>query len=520
MAGLMKKITSPVFSYLDGLFGQKIQKDLNPTGTSSVDGIDRKPLFGVRLNELTGGDSLLAAAMQAVYADATSSRRNLIAEIERIKTFYLVQSLYNAVIEDSLVPDISTNEILQVVSQNTDINAELKTLQTLFNFDQIVNDIITEMLAYGEYNLRLVVQPGDGVIDIVDDVDPTRVVVFYSQGFPYYFLQQTDRDLEFFPPYLFANFIYGRQRLRLKLSNEYQRMGKYIDAYGQPAPSYCRIGRPLLYGVLSKMKELILLEQLIPSSQLNRIVTGSLITVNMPPSMEPKEVWEAARRYEDTLNSKIGVERSTGDISVTDILSTAGKLRVLPQFGDKGALTNINEIKENKTLDDLLHSVVDIRAVICGSLGFPPELFFGGREAGAKGEFLKRYGRYLRKLKDVQRAISGGVKQICMSHLINKGILARPEDIQVVFSNELINVDELEKLEFRDGLVSMISQIDQVVTALTQGVCQGCVDIAAYHRFLYQSAMALGEDANFITIPPGLSDKGSTHVDLAEDNDF
>ena len=332
--------------------------------------------------------------------------------------------------------------------------------------------------------------------------------------------------MEVFPPYLFANFIYGKHRLRLKLANEYQRMGKFVDAYGQPAPSYCRIGRPLLYGVISKIKELILLEQLIPSSQLNRIVSGSLITVNMPPSMDPKEAFEAARKYEDSINSKIGIERSTGDISVTDILSTAGKWRVLPQFGDKGALQNINEIKENKTLDDLLHTVTDIRAVICGSIGFPPELLFGGREQGNKGEFLKRYGRYLRRLKDFQKCINNGVMQICMSHLANKGIAAKPEQIQINFNNSLINIDELEKLEFVDGAISMIGQLDQTVTQLTSGLGAQFLDPAMYHLFLYKTMNSiLSNDSNFITCPVGYEDTGRgtvgriTQPELVEDED-
>lgn len=72
-----------------------------------------------------------------------------------------------------------------------------------------------------------------------------------------------------------------------------------------------------------------------------------------------------------------------------------------------------------------------------------PELFFGGRDSGAKSDFLKRYGRYLRKLKFLQIAITGGIVQLCLAHLTNKGIFVKPEMINVVFKNELVKYTRL-----------------------------------------------------------------------------
>lgn len=327
--------------------------------------------YGLPLFSLTGDDHVIASALVSVYTEAISSRRALITEHERIKSFYLTQALLTAIVEDALTPTIENQEIFQVHSQDPAIDKELDILQQMFSFDQIVNDIVQDLLLYGEYTLRLVTEEGRGVCEIIDDCDPSKITAFYEQGFPKYFLQMTDRDIEVFPPYYFAHFVFGRHRLRIKLSNEMRYMGDYLDAFGQPYPTYARVGRPLLYGVLYKMKELMVLEQLIPASQLNRVLSGSLLTVQVPPSMSPQDAFEASRRYENMINSKIGIDRTSGDISVTDILTTAGKIRVLPQIGEKGQLTNIQEAKENRTLDDLLNTVQDVRSVICGSMGFP-----------------------------------------------------------------------------------------------------------------------------------------------------
>lgn len=433
---------------------------------------------------------------------------DFLLEFERIKSFYIIQALLTALVEDALTPDITTGEILQIVSTNEKINQELKLLQQIINFDQIINDIVMDLISYGEYTLRLKVIKDQGVVDIVDDLDQSRIVAFYHQGYPYRFIRQTDRDIEVYPAYKFAHFVYGQNRLRVKIENEFIEIGNYVDEYGFVYPSYARVGRPLMYGTLSKIKELMVLEQLIPASKLNQLLTGSLVGLQVPTSMSPDEGFKAARRYEQILNRHRGTDRTTGELTIVDIISVAGKIRVLPQFGDKGQLQNINEVKENRTVDDLMGTIRDIREVICGSLGFPPEILFGG-EGGPKAEFLKRYSRYLRKLKNVQKSISMGLLQICLAHLANKGITdVKIDDIQIIFRNELVNIDELEKLEFSDAIIQMVANIHRFMDEVKQGQFNNIVDDLGYQNWLYNAFNLLGRDHNFIRPPEGYKERG------------
>lgn len=463
---------------------------------------------GINIRDYTGQDVHVASALTAVYTKSVQTRRDFLLEFDRIKSFYLIQGLLNALIEDSLTPDVTTGEIIEISSQNEKINAELRLLQQIFDFDQIINDIVLDLVSFGEYTLRLKVDKEQGVTDIVDDLDQSRIVAFYQQGFPYRFIRQTERDIEVYPAYKFAHFVYGRNKLRIKIENEFMEVGNFTDQFGNAYPAYARVGRPVMYGVLSKIKELMVLEQLIPASKLNQLLTGSLISVSVPTSMSPDEGFKAARRYEQILNRHRGVDRSSGEITIVDIISVAGKIRVLPQFGEKGQLANINDVKENRTIDDLMGAIRDIREVVCTSIGFPPEILFGG-EGGAKSEFLKRYGRYLRKLKAVQYAISHGLLQIALAHLANRGIEAKIEDIQVIFRNELVNIDELEKLEFNDAVVSMVTNINRFVQELLENpAMDAIVDQEAYQAWLYRVFNILGRDTNFIRPPKGYKDVG------------
>jgi hypothetical protein len=488
-----------VFSNFSNLFTSRNGSD------TGVVGVER----GTSIRDYTGMDTQIASALAALYTKSVSTRRDFLLEFDRVKPFYIVQALINALIEDSLTPDATTGEVLQITSQNKEIHAELQVLQKMFNFDQIINDIVFDLIAYGEYTLRLDVEKGKGVTAINDDIDQSRVVAFYEQGYPYRYIKQTDRDLEVYPAYKFVHFVYGRNKLRVKVENEFTEVGNFRDTTGFPYPTYARVGKPLLFGVMGKIKELMVLEQLIPASKLNQLLTGSLVGLQVPTSMSPDEGFKAARRYEQILNRHKGVDRTTGELTIVDIISVAGKVRVLPQFGDKGQLTNFNEVKENRTVDDLLGAIRDIREVICTSIGFPAELLFGGETGVSKNEFLKRYSRYLRKLKAVQYCLSLGIVQIVLAHMINRGYEnINAEDVQVVFRNELINIESLEKLEFADAVVSIIGNIDRFVREMKDGVFNSFIDDDAYQAYLYQAFSILGRDTNFIKPPANYREKG------------
>ena len=481
--------------------------------TTGRDPLRPDETVGVNIRDYVGVDQEVASALSAIYTKAVSNRRDFLVEFDRIKPFYLIQGLLNGLVEDSLTPDVTTGEILQIGSSNAEVNKELIALQDLFDFDQIINDLVMDLLSYGEYTLRLRVERGAGITDILDDIDQSRIVCFYAQGFPYRFLRQTERDIEVFPAYKFAHFCYGRHKLRVKIENEFLEVGNYIDEFGFPYPTYARVGKPLFYGVISKVKELMVLEQLIPASKLNQLLTGSLVGLQIPASMSPDEGFKAARRYEQLLNRHRGVDRSTGELTIVDIIGVAGKIRVLPQFGDKGQLANINDVKDNRNVDDLISTIRDIREMICSSMGFPQELLFGeaqGAGAGGKPEFLKRYSRYLRKLKDVQFCIANGVTQICLAHLANKGMTnVRQSDIQVNFKNEMVNIDELEKIEFHDAIVNMVAQINTFVEQIAAGPFNDFIDKDAYQAYLYKAFSLMGETNNFVKPPVGYISRGN-----------
>jgi hypothetical protein len=463
------------------------------------------------LHDYAGNNHLVDAALQEIYGKVIKSKREFILDFDRIKTFYIVQALIGSVIEDALTPSIADGEILTLSSGIEEIDEELQKFSNRFNIDQIINDFTPDLLANGEYTLALQVVQGEGVVDIRDDIDQTKIVGLYHQGFPYKFLRQTEIDIEVFEPFEYAHFVFGSNRLRIRLENEFFDLSDMEDDEGEDFPTYARIGRPLLYGVLSKIKELMLLEQLIPATKLNQFLTGGIVSVSVPPGMAPDEAFNIARHYEQILNAHQAVNRATGELSVADIIGLAGKIRTIPVWDNKGQLTNINDVKDHHAVDELLGSITDIRGVICTSIGMPPEILFGGIE-GQKAEFLKRYSRYLRRLRATQRSITYGIRQIALAHLANckkpfKNI--KITDIDVTFANHLLNVDELEGLEFEDALINEIDTVDNFVEKLRQRNPQ-LVNETKYQQWLHNKLQVLGDAANFVNSP---EDTSMAHVE-------
>lgn len=70
---------------------------------TSGHGISTEPeSIGVNIRDYTGTDMEVAGALSAIYTKAVSSRRDFLVEFDRLKPFYLIQALLNALVEDSL----------------------------------------------------------------------------------------------------------------------------------------------------------------------------------------------------------------------------------------------------------------------------------------------------------------------------------------------------------------------------------------------------------------------------------
>ena len=419
-------------------------------------------------------DPRVSSIFSALHTSANQTRKGFQAEIKRLENFYLIDTIIGSVIDDALSPELSTGEILELYSENQKLNDILKEFQKDFDLDNIVQEFLSEMLLEtGEYYLRPKVEKGKGIVSIFDDVDSNEILSFYQNGFPIKFMKTIDGKATLVDPSTYAHFILNSRKIKVQVSKEVRLSDKIPDEV-KSMYSHCRIGRPLLYGVLSKIKELEILEKLVPGIKLANLTAGSIVGVEVPPATAPKDAFDIARKYEELFNMKTSVNQATGEMTAADILAVAGRIKAIPTFGGKGNVTSI-DAKSDSNTSDIQSSISDTREVICSSIAFPAGLIYGGM---SKGDILKQNSRYLRKIKSVRSTIANGLIQLALIHVSNLDIQfdVTFQDITVRFKNESVNIDELEKLEYMDASVGFMKGTIDLVAQLSEAGLGDCID--------------------------------------------
>jgi hypothetical protein len=436
------------------------------------------------------------AAYGTIYTNISGYRKDVVKEVNKIRTFYLVDVILNQVVEDALAPDVSTGDILKVWSENPTIDAEIKKMNERYDFDDLVCDIAPDMLAYGDYVLKTDIPIKDkndkpGLQDIHDTVDQEKVVAITKRGkVEKYLVENKDGKLEISEPANYIKFTLGNHKIRVDLRKEYSNTADKDDILSK-VPKHIRIGKSLLYPVIAKIKELELLEQLVPATKLSKLSSGTLIGVQLPPGVEIDKAMQAARKIEGMINKKIGIDIQKQELTLESIISAAGRLKVVPLLGDKGTLQKLDYKSDEP--DDLLRSVEDVRKVICTSIGVPYEIIFGGTEAN-KGEILKKYARYLRRLKSIQKAIAEGIREMISIHLANKGVTFKEADVKVEFRNKLIEIDNLDRLEFVDTTINLLANQIKFVNDLRadESVLKDSINVDEFRKVIHEQLTTIG----------------------------
>ena len=464
-------------------------------------------------------NNLKNSIYSSIWSEMSDKRKRQIEELERQRNNYLVEAILSQITEDALTPDTATGNILDISSDNKEIQKELEFLDEKFGFDSIAETLAPDMVFYGSYLLRTEVvskddrkkdpiesgetfenkdpveEETDGLISIIDDVDQTEVIPINKFNKPDGFLVMGTRGKVYkVDSSRYVNFALVNKTQRVDVLKSF--IGSYVqDSYlndlrfMKGIPRYVRVGKSIFHSYLPKLKELQLLEALIPASKLQKLAGGTLLGVQMPTGYDLPKALAACRKIEGMINKKISVDTESGDISLSDIMNAAGTMKCVPLLGEKGQLQRMETRSDEP--DDLLSSVEDIRRVIMGGTSVPYEIIFGD-DGGNKGELLKKYARYLRLLKSVQRSLIEGFKQIIFIHLANKDIDVTESDLKINFIQKLVEIDSMDRLEFLDSSVGMISTLSDFIRELGDSEIGNNVNYQEFLDFLDKQFTLLG----------------------------
>jgi hypothetical protein len=343
--------------------------------------------------------------------------------------------------------------------------------------------ICRRFIELGEYTLRLTVEKGKGVIDIHDDLDQMNILSFYEAGWPSRFMMFSEKhkDYVLYPAVDFAHFIVGtdaeRVNVRNMLENVYgtSSMAVYYSRLSKEVldklPDYTRVGTPLFYRLIGKLRELELHEQLIPASKLNQLSQSTFVAIGMPATTAPVEAVAKIQQIEQMLNVPSGIDYSRQQVSLGEIMTVAGKIKCVPDFSNgQGKMEPLN-LRQNQAVDDLLNNARDLRELLCSSLGVPAERIYGRRpDQQVQGPDLRMEMRYMRKLADFQESISHGFRQLGLTHLVNRGHRPKYTDVNCRFLQRLGDISVLEKFEMDDAKMTTLTNLLTFIATLDPSI--------------------------------------------------
>jgi len=449
--GLLSKILSGLGLELN------LPENYKPTQTNSTN----SPI------QFTQKDYKVITEVVSKYLEVSRDYQKFYKEIERVRETYIAEVILDQFTFDTLTPDVSSDNIIEITPNidNPELAKALEDFQLRFDIDRLVQDITPDLIAFGSYTLKPIIEEGQGIVEIKDDYLPYEVIPFYKGTDLEFYLKLDDKGKPnfYYNPTDFVVFFVNARRIRLRLGKGF--LSYFSEEERKKLPSFLKIGTPLFTsGVIKKIKELDLLEKLVPASQIQLLSKGNVVGVYVSPTMSPEEASDFAKQLERKLNSLgVSVDKDLDQLSIVEILKGAGRIKVIPVTSEKGQITKLDYKPEESS--NLLDSIQDLRQVILTSVGIPPELVFNSGDS-TKNEILKRYSRYYRKLKYIQKAIVDGLRELTLIHLINKGISVTPEDFSIRFTNSIINIDDLDKIEYAVTITQNLSDIHRFVNDL------------------------------------------------------
>ena len=409
--------------------------------------------------------------LSAVLGQSILDKQRMIETVEAYKDTFFHQMIVNLLVDDALSMDPVTGDVVEITTVNESLKPIVEGLQERIDLDAFISSIVEDVVAYGDYVVR-VANDGRKVVALEDDIDQKKVIVVYKAGRPVCLVDYSEvtknSDNAMMNYVEFLHFSVNPRKIRLKLPDKvYEQVAK------EGFTEYVRLGKPLFWGLWDLLNSLYILMVFYPIFCVQKLNATTVIGVKVPQETSVQRAWDIARKYQELLNVYTTVD-DRGRVALVDIVDTVGKYKVVPVWGDERGFMQLADPKLEESF--ALDIVEELKVTLCAALGVPYNFLFGSREGMTKLDTLKSFSRYVKKVASIQRAIREGLYQLVRIEAKLQGLGDIPvEDIDVRFRNALISTEHLDKLEFVTGMIETVRGTVESVNDIA-GVLEGAVD--------------------------------------------
>lgn len=423
----------------------------------------------------TDNNYSLTGAITSAYQRALTTRQQYYNTCIELQQYYLYWTIIDVVSSDICNPDTKHNTFRFESEKYPAAAKELNDMSNKLNLNRMIQQLAFDYTNLGEQTLKTRIDPGKGLVGLREH--DNTVLAVYENGVPKNYLvkEAGERDLQVKPAYDYIHFVGRDNKIKLTVQDSISEMfGSYMALSTLPTKisnavkdrmgDCARYGLPFFWGVLPAIRNLQMLEALVPAIKLNQASQQQFVQVKMASNISLKDLKAALAKYEQILNTPFAMDFSNKQVSSAEMVSILGRIRALPNFTeDEKGTFNTLDLRKDQSIDDLTMNANMFRKLICGSLGVPVTLIFGADDASQdKASELRLFSRYTRKLANLQYGLEQGLMQIALIHLRNCGdtySTVTKGDIEVNFLKPLTDIGDLESLEFNNARISIVKEV-------------------------------------------------------------
>jgi len=406
-----------------------------------------------RFNEI---ESAMAMKVYETYA----SLRRLYLALDSYQDYYLVDEIVHTLSDEMLSPDPITNEIFSIrvkegAKNQQKIEKRIKRLLELFDLEEIVADIVPEALFWGDYSLKVVTDPKEGVIDILDTLQPLSVVSVHRKKLPSIVLEDRGNEIVIKEPTEFWT-----------ISTSIRKIMIGNDMGMARVPYHLRSGRPMFSTLLPQIRDLMSLEIVDVAKEMADLNRNSLVNVDAPAGLDLKKQQVWIDYYEQRINRSVEDTSSMSPQDIEQAVRLAGQIKVILRDPNRGGIDPI-VLNTNASADNRLQKIRDKRESITTANGVPYEVIYGQTDANARSG-IRQYARLQKRVMKGQKAVAMSIRHLIA---IDCGIadveIASWRDIEVDFVNA-IDSAQIQTIEALDIKLDMIERMMALVEALKE----------------------------------------------------
>lgn len=459
-----------------------IQRGADPNEVVTKDLLDYNQNRGVSATNknLSVTSNKILGKLLSIFNTHIAGKQEVLAQSRELFDTDVVQTIIDVVINDAFNSFVNIEDEFKIEFDPDDENiseefkeqvqSKIDDLVDRFDLKNQIADIVPELLRDGEFAFGIVVEPGEGIKDIVDDLDVANLLPFYNGNKLAFIMKQPECDQMNGRPLVYRseNVIYFRlkyftkQRVDLRidgsLTNDQLRK-KFYEETKLYLPRFLRICKPFYYSALKLIARLGVLELVGTVQELNQVTRRDIINLNVPQNTSPREASAIVNDYEKILNGPDN-DLDSDRLDVATLTNYNTKRIILPQWSDGKGTLSLSDVNSgtNDRSAGTRDSISFVRSLIALSVGVPGFYVSLSEQALDKTQTLKLYTRYVRKLSSLQKSIADGCVDFVQADLKACNIFVEDKSLKVRFKT-LTSADSLDETDITVGTIEGLNNI-------------------------------------------------------------